>query len=664
MEQRHVERKLAAIVAADVAGYSRLMAADEVGTLAQLKAHRRTLVDPKIKEHRGKIIKTTGDGMLVEFASVVDAVRCSVEIQRGMAERNAGVPADKRIEFRIGVNLGDIIHDDNDIFGDGVNVAARLEGLAEPGGICISRSVRDPVRDKLGFTFEDMGEQALKNIPAPIHAYRVRYEGAEREERAAAAFRPARRRHIVAASVVGLAAVCGIVALALVVWTRRPPPPIPVQPVAVVASAPLPLPDKPSIAVLPFTSIGGDARQDRLAAGITEDVTTDLSRYRELFVIASNSVMGYKGKAVNVQQVGRDLGVRYVLEGSIQTSGDRVRITAQLIEAATNTHVWSDRYDRALDDIFEVQNDVTQKIAAALGGTSGVVIAADAANARIKPPSNLQAYDYYVLGTDLMLRQTKDENFKAEELLKKAIDLDPQFARPYSGLATVYDIRSAFWPSRDDPDAVHAKAKALAQKAIALDPGYVTAYSMLGLINLELSDFDHSLSAFERAYSLNPNDPQVLVLYGTALTMIGRARDGAEMIDRAFRLNPHYPDWYNDFVDPFYATGRYEQVVMMTRRKRGDVPKWSYMVVAMSYAQLGRQTEAAAALTELLRLYPDCTFERMFSDFGGVKDQATLALYVDGARKAGLRDCATPEELQKYPKMTHLALCDAKRATN
>ena len=468
MEQRHVERKLAAIVAADVAGYSRLMAADEVGTLAQLKAHRRTLVDPKIKEHRGKIIKTTGDGMLVEFASVVDAVRCSVEIQRGMAERNAGVPAGKRIEFRIGVNLGDIIHDDNDIFGDGVNVAARLEGLAEPGGICISRSVRDPVRDKLGFTFEDIGEQALKNIPAPIHAYRVRFEGAEPEERAAAAFRPTRRRNVVAASAIGLASVCAIAALALVLWPHHVPPPIPAQPVAAVVSTPLPLPDKPSIAVLPFTSIGGDAKQERLADGITEDLITDLSLYHALFVIARNSVFAYKGKAVSVQQVGRDLGVRFVMEGSIQTNGDRVRVTAQLIDAATDAHVWSERYDRALGDIFEVQNEVTQKIAATLGGVTGTLAATDAASIRHKPPANLNAYDYYVMGQELHYKVTKDDVSKAEPLLKKAIELDPQFARAHFALGHLYNTQAGFGWGDQEPATLFEEAKAELLKAVAL----------------------------------------------------------------------------------------------------------------------------------------------------------------------------------------------------
>lgn len=664
MAQQLVERRLAAVLAADVAGYSRLMGADEAGTLAALKAHRRALVDPKIREHRGKIIKTTGDGMLVEFSSVVDAVRCAVEVQRGMAERNAGVPGEKRIEFRVGINLGDIIHDEKDIFGDGVNVAARLEGLAEPGGICISRSVRDPVRDKLRFTFEDIGEQALKNISAPVHAYRVRFEGAEPDDRAAP-FRPPARRNLAAASVVGLAAVCAFAAAAVVFRPGRAPPPIVVQPVAAVASAPLPLPDKPSIAVLPFTNIGGDAKQERLADGMTEDVISDLSRYRDLFVIARNSMFTYKGKSVGAQQVGRELGVRYLLEGSVQTSGDRVRVTAQLIEAATNVDVWSEQYERALDDIFAVQNEITPRIAASLGGVSGAVILADAANARLKPPSNLQAYDYYALGTGLWLRFTKEENFKAEELLKKAIELDPNFARSYTSLGIVYSIRADFWHGQEDPDALREKAKDLELKAIALDPAYVESYAQLGLIYSELDDLDRGLAAFEQGFNLNPNHANLLVVYGANLTTVGRARDGAKMIERAFRLNPRYPDWYNHWADPFYATGQYDHVITMTRRIRGDTPPWSYMLLAMSYAQLGRQPDAAEALKGLLRRVPDCSFERMLGlRFAAIKDEGTLAHYLDGARKAGLRDCATAEEVEKYPKMIHLAVCDTKRATN
>jgi TolB-like protein/Tfp pilus assembly protein PilF len=600
--------------------------------------------------------------MLTEFASVVDAVRCSVEIQRGMAERNASVPVDHRIEFRVGINLGDIIHDEKDTFGDGVNVAARLQTLAEPGGICVSQSVHDAVRQKLGFTFEDIGDQTLKNIAVPIHTYRVRF-GGDLPDRAGGLGPSPRRLTFAASWAAGLAAACVLLAaVMLVVWPHRPPP-IPAQPLAVAATARLPLPDKPSVAVLPFTSIGGDAKQERLADGITEDVITDLSRYRDLFVIARNSAFTYKGKPVNIQQVGRELGVRYVLEGSIQTNGDRVRVTAQLIDAATDAHVWSERYDRPLNDIFEVQSEVTGEIAAALGGTSGALTVADVAAVRHKPPASLQAYDYYVLGQELHYRLSREDTPKAEEPLKKAIELDPQFARAYVALGHLYNTEASYGWGHEDPGALFEKAKVTLLKAIDLDPTDALPHAVLGLVYISISDYDRGFAEFERGYALNPNDADVLVHYGGMLYVRGRSKEGVDMMDRAFRLNPHYPSWYNNFSDPYYAVGQYDQVIAMTRRIEGEVPIWPQLVLAMSYAQLGRQSETVTAVAELRRRYPDFSMERMFSDFGGIEDQATLAHYLEGARKAGLNECATPAELQKYPKMTHLALCDGMRAT-
>jgi adenylate cyclase len=324
MAEERVQRRLAAILAADVAGYSRLMGADEEGTLAALKVLRREVADLKIKEHRGRIVKTTGDGLLVEFASVVDAVRCAVEVQREMAERNTSVPAERLIEFRIGINLGDIIIDRRDIHGDGVNVAARLEALAEPGGICVSRVVRDQVRDKLGFAFEDMGEQQVKNIARPIRVHRIR-----------------------------LAEEAGLTSI-------RSSHPATVPPLA------LPLPDKPSVAVLPFTNMSGDPEQEFVSDGIAEDVITALSRYPSLFVIARNSSFTYKGRAIDVKQVGRELGVRYLLEGSVRKAGNRIRVTAQLVEAEIGNHVWAERYDRDLADIFAVQDEITEAVTTAI----------------------------------------------------------------------------------------------------------------------------------------------------------------------------------------------------------------------------------------------------------------------------------------------------------
>jgi adenylate cyclase len=354
MAETRVQRRLAAILAADVAGYSRLMGVDEEGTLGALKELRRELADPKIKEHRGRIVKTTGDGLLVEFASVVDAVRCAVEVQRGMAERNAEVEEARRIQFRMGVNLGDIIKDGRDIYGDGVNVAARLEALAEPGGICVNRVVRDQVRDKLDFAFEDAGEQRVKNIARPLRVYRLRPGQAPGE--------------------------------------------------AIEATQPrLALPDKPSVAVLPFTNMSGDPEQEFVSDGIAEDVITALSHYPSLFVIARNSTFTYKGRAVDVKQVGRELGVRYVLEGSVRKAGNRIRVTAQLIEGETGNHVWAERYDRDLADIFAVQDEITHALTTAL---TPAIAEAELRRAIRKPPENLDACAAYQRGLWHLTRPT------------------------------------------------------------------------------------------------------------------------------------------------------------------------------------------------------------------------------------------------------------------
>jgi adenylate cyclase len=344
-----VERKLAAILAADVAGYSRLMGVDEEGTHERLKAHLREVVDPKIKEHRGRIVKNTGDGMLAEFPSVVDAVRCAAEIQREMTGRNADIPEDKRISFRIGVNLGDVIVEPEDIFGDGVNIAARLEALAEPGGICISRVVRDQIRDKLPHPFEDMGEQSVKNIARPVHVYRVRLDA---EAKA-----------------------------------------LPTEPCDAVPKSLYLLPDKPSIAVLPFANMTGDPEQEYFVDGMVEEIITALSRIRWLFVIARNSSFTYKGQAVDVKQVGRELGVRYVLERSVRKAGQRVRITGQLIDAATGTHLWADRFDGSLEDVFELQDKVASSVA---GVIEPALQAAEIAGSAGRPTADLTAYDLYL----------------------------------------------------------------------------------------------------------------------------------------------------------------------------------------------------------------------------------------------------------------------------
>src|SRR6202140_4067509 len=398
MAEARVQRRLAAILAADVAGYSRLMGVDEEGTLSALKELRRELADPKIKEHRGRIVKKTGGGLLVEFASVVDAVRCAVEVQQEMAERNVGGPEEQRIQFRIGINLGDIIKDGRDIFGDGVNVAARLEALAEPGGICVNRVVRDQVRDKLDFAFEDGGEQRVKNIARPLRVYHVR-----------------------SGQVAGEA--------------------------TSVAQPPLALPDKPSLAVLPFTNMSGDAEQEFVSDGIAEDVITALSHYPSLFVIARNSTFTYKGQAVDVKQGGRELGVRYVLEGSVRKAGNRIRVTAQLVEAETGNHVWAERYDRDLADIFTVQDEITERVVAAI---EPELYAAEQVRSQSKPPDSLDAWECVIRALSLIGQGTRDENTAAEALCRRAIAITPGYGRAHSLLAwallrrTVYsgDLRT------------------------------------------------------------------------------------------------------------------------------------------------------------------------------------------------------------------------------
>src|SRR5689334_19459927 len=417
MAEERVERRLTAILAADVAGYSRLMGADEEGMLAALKTLRREVADPKIKEHRGRIVNTTGDGLLSEFASVVDAVRCAVEVQREMAARNADVPVERRIDFRIGVNLGDIIIDDNDIFGDGVNVAARLEALAEPGGVCVSRVVRDQVRDKLAIPFEDMGEQQVKNIARPVRAYRALL--AERAD----------------------------------------------GPSILSETAPRALPDRPSIAVLPFNNVSGDPEQEYFVDGITEDIITALSKWRWFLVIARNSSFAYKGKPIDLKEVGRDLGVRYVLEGSMRRAGQRVRISSQLIDIPTGTHLWAERYDRDLTDIFAVQDDITSRVVAAI---EPALSRAESQRVIAKRPEHMGAWDYCQRGFWYVHKGTRSDGVTAYGLFERALALDPNLADAHLGLARALIVQWNYGSVEDFAPFVR-QARESALRAAALD---------------------------------------------------------------------------------------------------------------------------------------------------------------------------------------------------
>jgi adenylate cyclase len=491
-------RRLTAILAADVAGYSRLMGADEEGTHERLKALRRELFDPKIAEHRGRIVKTTSDGMLVEFASVVDAVRCAVVVQQAMPERNTGVGADSRIELRIGINLGDVIVEPDDIYGDGVNIAARIEALADAGGVFVSNTVYDHVRDRLPFVFEDLGEQQVKNITRPVRIYRVRDIGATRSSSA---------------------------------------PALPA----------LPLPDKPSIAVLPFQNMSGDSEQEYFADGMVEEITTALSRIRWLFVIARNSSFTYKGQAVDVKQVGRELGVRYVLEGSVRKGGNRVRITAQLIEAETDAHLWAERFDGSLEDVFELQDRVATSVAGVIEPTLQV---AEAARSAERPTTDLTAYDLYLRAHALALAWEKSATIRSLELLEQAIERDPHYgAAVAQAAARHFELHVNGWT--DDPETSRRKGIDLCRRALQFagdDPNVLSSVAYtLGYFGEEI---DVVIALLDRGLQLNPSSARAWQWSGWLRLWAGEPDLAIEHFETSLRLNPR-----EQRANPFMGIG-------------------------------------------------------------------------------------------------------------
>jgi adenylate cyclase len=553
-------RRLAAILAADVAGYSRLMGHDEEGTLARLKAIRRELADPKIKEHHGRIVKTTGDGLLLEFASVVDAVRCAVEVQREMAARNADVPPDRRLELRMGINVGDIIKDGRDIYGDGVNVAARLEALAEPGGICVSRVVRDQVRDKLDFAFEDMGEQQVKNIARPVRVHRV------------------------------------------VLGTQ----PGPSKPVVGTATEPsLALPDKPSIAVLPFQNMSGDPEQEYFADGMVEEIITALSRIRWLFVIARNSSFTYKGQAVDVKQVGRELGVRYVLEGSVRKAGQRVRITAQLIETTIGAHLWADRFDGSLEDVFELQDKVATSVA---GVIEPALQAAEIRRSSDRPTSDLTAYDLYLRA----LAQSHSEQgiVAALDLFRRAIERDPYYASALAGAAFCHmRLHVSGWSK--DPDEDQREGINLARQAIQVtgdDPG-VLAWSAYVLAYFG-EDIDAAIQLIDRALAINPSFAYGWLWSGWLRLWGGEQPELAiSHFETSLRLSPHARTSSSTLMGlgvAYFFTHRFEDAMAMLLRSLQEQPEWAptYRFLAACYARMARLNEARETVKRLQAVTP------------------------------------------------------------
>jgi adenylate cyclase len=631
LEQVGVERRLAAILASDVVGYSRLMAADEAGTHAHLKALRRELIDPKIAAHHGRIVKLTGDGALVEFASVVDAVQCAVEIQRTMAERETEVADDRRIRFRIGVNLGDIIIEEDDIYGDGVNLAARLEGLAVPGGIVVSGTAFDPARNKAQVGFRFLGRQQVKNIPEPVRAYQVLLDpkaaGTVIDDETPATRSRWRWPAIAAASMAVIAVMSGFGGW-LWLWDK---------PASVVGLAQA---NERSIAVLPFENMGGSVEQEYFSDGVSEDIITDLSNISGLLVIARNSSFKFKGQSVDLRQVAGDLGVRYVLEGSVRRAGEQLRISAQLIDGKTGAHLWAERYDRPLDDVFAVQDDITGQIVRALH-----LELTQAERERVirRYTDDVQAYDDYLLARSLRADLTKESNEAARRLLEGAIERDPDFAAAYAELSWVHH-RAWETDWSDTPEVSRDLALELAQKAVALDDSLAEGHARLAWAYLWRRQFDGAIAEGRQAIALDPNYADGYMLLSHILIYAGEAEEGVEVAIEGMPLDPD--SMYHTLMhlaDGQRLLGQYEKAIENFEKSvelRSNFVA-GYVWLASTYGNLGRQVEAELAAAQVMRLQPDFSI----SAYGGkvpYREEAVLEQFREGLRAAGLPEGSQP----------------------
>ena len=623
-KHEHVERRLAAILAADVVGYSRLMGADEVGTLRALKAVRKDLVDRAIAAHGGRIVKTTGDGLLAEFASVVDAVTCAVTIQRGMIRHNADVPDDKRIVWRIGINIGDIIIEGKDIFGDGVNIAARLESICEPGGLCISDLACDQVRGKLPLSFTDSGEQQVKNIARPVRVFSLSPQAiAEAPEMSPGRAAPkARKRALLA----GALALVLMLAGAAAWWTLRAPSPSP------AANVPASLDARPSIAVLPLVTLADANKEDYFADGLTEDVISALGRFPELVVRSRNAVFAYKGKTPRPEDVGRDLAVRYIVEGSIRRSPERIRIAIRLTDAARATSLWSENYDVAPKDIFSVQDDITRRIAGTLASRLSNL---ELTKAATKPPSSLETYDLVLRGRDLLNRVNRTANSQARVLFKQAIDLDPGYGPAYIGLGRV-ELNGVMQGWTADPQDALQRAESLGQKAIAIDQTSAGAHALLGSIYIRYADYDRALDEMRRAVELNGSDPDAYVGLATALLWSGDIDGSVKDFDTARKLGLTVSANEAFILGVAYLLADRNADAIRTLEssiERNKTDPYSNAILAAAYAQAGQQGDAARQAETVRRL--DAHFNS--ADFGTLLRKPELrAKLIAALNKAGL----------------------------
>jgi adenylate cyclase len=618
-----MERRLAAILAADVVGYSRLMAVDEGGTHARLKALRREFIDPTTVEHRGRIVKLTGDGALVEFPSVVDAVTCAVAVQRGMAARQLDVAEDRRIRFRIGINIGDVIIEDEDIYGDGVNVAARLEGLAEPGGICVSRTVYNHARNKVEFGFEPLGERKVKNIPEPVTVYRV-FTGVD----PAVARRPRRPAWWMP---MGAAAVVAV-ATGLTLWLE--PWQLTVAPWGRHATPSLP--DKPSIAVLPFDNLSANPDEEYFVDGLTDDLITDLSKISGLFVIARNSVFAYKDRAGDIRDVARALGVRYVLEGSVRRAGDQLRINVQLVDSETAGHLWAERYERDASDVFAVQDEVIEHI---VGALSVELTATEQMEVARLPTDNLEAYDYYLRGEQLAYRAESASVAEALIQYEKAIALDGQFADAYAGYARVATDVLAYNYADTLPAAVARKrAYEAAGRALVLNPQLSRGYSVLALLQMVDSEHEQAVASARKAVDLSPNSAEAHLNLAVVLTYAGQHDKALQTMDTVLRLNPKPPRYVHEYHGlVLYMNHRYVEAVAALDVGE-DVARSDLALetLATANARLGRLEEAKVAIDRLRERFPDQSIAWYRVVYAHHAREEDLTHRLEGLRLAGL----------------------------
>jgi TolB-like protein/class 3 adenylate cyclase len=645
MSEKRAERRLAAILAADIAGYSRLMGLDEEGTLARLKAHRRELVDPTIREHRGRIVKTTGDGMLVEFASPVEAARCAVEVQRAMLDRNADIPVDKRILFRVGINLGDVIAEDGDLFGDGVNVAARLESLSEPGGLCLSRPVHDQVRDKLPYPFEDAGEHTVKNIARPVGVFALSMDAVAALP-AGSATSPVNptvslRVKAIAAALASLAVLAGGA------WLLRsrlePPPPVvsATAPTQATPAAPRQAP-RLSIVVLPFSNLSSDPEQEYFADGITEDLTTDLSRISGSFIIARNSAFTYKGKAVDVRQVGRDLGVRYALEGSVRRIGDKVRVNAQLIDAETGGHLWTDRFEGEVARLAILQTEVTGRLARSLDLEMTSI---ESQRGQRERPNNPNAVDLSMRGWAVFAGpRTRDNSDAAARFFEQALEIDPDHVDALIGLGRTLaqSVTSRFHTGPSE--AVLERAEAVIKRAIVAAPRNAQVHVARAEFLRAHKKFDEAGAAYEKAIELNPNLAPAHANHTINSILAGRAAEAFSYVDKALRLSPQDPQlhlWYFYKCHAYAHLGQDDAAIELCRKSVAITPFWlAYVDLISAYGHKGMRDEARAAMAELDKLKPGYTVKHWASEDWSDSPtfKAEYARIVEGLRKAGMRE--------------------------